>query len=132
MPDKTVDLRSDTVTLPTKEMKVAMMNAALGDDGYGEDATVNQLQALAAGKLGMEAALYVPSGTMGNVCALLAHTRSGDDVLFEEYAHPSVGNRFPARFLMPELRHAERTRLDRRSSSFVQKFQHPIHHVCTP
>lgn len=93
MPDKTVDLRSDTVTLPTKEMKVAMMNAALGDDGYGEDATVNRLQALAAEKLGMEAALYVPSGTMGNVCALLAHTRPGDDVLFEEYAHMFAGER---------------------------------------
>ena len=60
MPERTVDLRSDTVTLPTQEMKEAMMAAALGDDGYGEDATVNRLQELAAEKLGMEASIYVP------------------------------------------------------------------------
>jgi len=57
MPERTVDLRSDTVTLPTPEMKAAMMDAALGDDGYGEDATVNRLQELAAEKLGMEASI---------------------------------------------------------------------------
>ena len=93
MPERTVDLRSDTVTLPTQEMKAAMMEAALGDDGYGEDATVNRLQELAAEKLGMEAGLYVPSGTMGNACALFAHTRSGDDVFFEERAHLFAGAR---------------------------------------
>ncbi len=69
------------------------MAAALGDDGYGEDATVNRLQELAAEKLGMEAGLYVPSGTMGNACALFAHTRSGDDVFFEERAHLFAGAR---------------------------------------
>ena len=93
MSERTVDLRSDTVTLPTQEMKDAMMDAALGDDGYGEDATVNRLQELAAEKLGMEAGLYVPSGTMGNACALFAHTRSGDDVFFEERAHLFAGAR---------------------------------------
>lgn len=93
MPEKIVDLRSDTVTLPTQEMKEAMIEAALGDDGYGEDATVNRLQELAAEKLGMEAGLYVPSGTMGNACALFAHTRSGDDVFFEERAHLFAGAR---------------------------------------
>ena len=93
MPEKIVDLRSDTVTLPTQEMKEAMMEAALGDDGYGEDATVNRLQELAAEKLGMEAGIYVPSGTMGNACALFAHTRSGDDVFFEERAHLFAGAR---------------------------------------
>ena len=93
MPERTVDLRSDTVTLPTQEMKEAMMDATLGDDGYGEDATVNRLQELAAEKLGMEAGLYVPSGTMGNACALFAHTRSGDDVFFEERAHLFAGAR---------------------------------------
>ena len=93
MPERTVDLRSDTVTLPTQEMKEAMMAAALGDDGYGEDATVNRLQELAAEKLGMEASLYVPSGTMGNACALFAHTRSGDDVFFEGRAHLFAGAR---------------------------------------
>ena len=93
MPERTVDLRSDTVTLPTQEMKEAMMEAALGDDGYGEDATVNRLQELAAEKLGMEAGLYVPSGTMGNACALFAHTNSGDDVFFEERVHLFAGAR---------------------------------------
>ena len=93
MSERTVDLRSDTVTLPTQEMKEAMMDAALGDDGYSEDATVNRLQELAAEKLGMEAGLYVPSGTMGNACALFAHTRSGDDVFFEERAHLFAGAR---------------------------------------
>ena len=93
MPERTVDLRSDTVTLPTQEMKEAMIEATLGDDGYGEDATVNSLQELAAEKLGMEAGLYVPSGTMGNACALFAHTRSEDDVFFEERAHLFAGAR---------------------------------------
>lgn len=93
MPERTVDLRSDTVTLPTQEMKEAMMDATLGDDGYGEDATVNRLQEFAAEKLGMEAGLYVPSGTMGNACALFAHTRAGDDVFFEERAHLFAGAR---------------------------------------
>ena len=72
MSDKTVDLRSDTITLPTEEMQEAMARAPLGDDVYGEDPTVNRLQELAADKMGKEAALYVPSGTMGNTCALLA------------------------------------------------------------
>ncbi len=87
MSDKTVDLRSDTITLPTEEMREAMAQAPLGDDVYGEDPTVNKLQELAAEKVGMEAALYVPSGTMGNTCALLAHSNPGDEALFEEQAH---------------------------------------------
>ena len=87
MSDKTVDLRSDTITLPTEEMCEAMAQAPLGDDVYGEDPTVNKLQELAAEKVGMEAALYVPSGTMGNTCALLAHSNPGDEALFEEQAH---------------------------------------------
>lgn len=87
MSDKIVDLRSDTITLPTEEMQEAMARAPLGDDVYGEDPTVNRLQELAAQMVGMEAALYVPSGTMGNTCALLAHTSRGDEALFEEQAH---------------------------------------------
>ncbi len=87
MSEKTVDLRSDTITLPTEEMREAMARAALGDDCFNEDPTVNRLQKLAAAKLGMEAALYVPSGTMGNSCALLAHTYPGQEVVFEEFAH---------------------------------------------
>ena len=87
MSDKTIDLRSDTITLPTEAMQEAMASAPLGDDVYGEDPSVNRLQELAAEKVGMEAALYVPSGTMGNACALMTHTNWGDEVLFEEQAH---------------------------------------------
>ena len=87
MSEKTVDLRSDTITLPTEEMQEAMARAPLGDDVYGEDPTVNRLQELAADKMGKEASLYVPSGTMGNTCALLAHANWGDEALFEERAH---------------------------------------------
>ena len=65
-----IDLRSDTVTLPTPEMRVAMARAEVGDDVYGEDPTVNRLQELAAAKLGKEDALFVSSGTMGNLIAL--------------------------------------------------------------
>jgi threonine aldolase len=85
-----VDLRSDTLTLPTDEMKEAMAAAEVGDDVYGEDPTVHRLEELAAAKVGMEAALYVPSGTMGNTCALLAHANHGEEVIFEERAHMYV------------------------------------------
>jgi threonine aldolase len=63
---KMIDLRSDTVTQPTPEMRAAMAEAEVGDDVYGDDPTLNQLEALAAGMLGKEAALFVPSGTMGH------------------------------------------------------------------
>lgn len=87
MPEPIIDLRSDTLTLPTPEMKAAMAEAALGDDCYGEDPTVNRLEALAAQTMGTEAALFVASGTMGNTCALLAHTRLGDEIIVEEDCH---------------------------------------------
>jgi len=82
-----VDLRSDTITRPTDAMREAMSRAEVGDDDYGEDATVNRLQALAATKLGKEAALFVPSGTMANLLALLTHTRHGDEAIVEHQAH---------------------------------------------
>ena len=85
--DRMVDLRSDTITRPTEAMWEAMRHAEVGDDVYGEDPTVQRLQELAAAKMGMEAALYVPSGTMGNTCALLAHTHPGEEVIVEELAH---------------------------------------------
>ena len=85
-----VDMRSDTLTLQTDEMKEAMAAAEVGDDVYGEDPTVHRLEELAAAKVGMEAALYVPSGTMGNTCALLAHANHGEEVIFEERAHMYV------------------------------------------
>ena len=75
---RTVDLRSDTVTLPTAAMRQAMFDALLGDDVYGEDPTINRLEALAAERLGKEAALFLPSGTMSNLVCLLAHCARGD------------------------------------------------------
>ncbi|RBH43114.1 threonine aldolase, partial [Pseudomonas sp. MWU13-2860] len=75
-----IDLRSDTVTQPTPAMRQAMFDAPLGDDCYGDDPTVLKLEALAADKLGKEAALFVPSGTFGNQLALFTHCRRGDEV----------------------------------------------------
>lgn len=82
-----VDLRSDTVTRPDAAMRAAMAAAPVGDDVFGEDPTVNRLQERGAALLGHDAALFVPSGTMGNQIALLAHCRRGDDVLVGEGAH---------------------------------------------
>lgn len=82
-----IDLRSDTVTKPTPEMRAAMAEAQVGDDVYGEDPTVNRLQELAADMLGKEAALFVPSGTMGNLAAILAHCNRGNEVILGNKAH---------------------------------------------
>ena len=82
-----VDLRSDTVTRPTPEMRQAMAEAEVGDDAYGEDPTVNRLESLAAALLGKEAALFTPSGTMANQLALRALGRPGTEVLCGERAH---------------------------------------------
>jgi threonine aldolase len=86
-PSGAVDLRSDTVTTPTRAMRRAMADAEVGDDAYGEDPTVRRLESLAAGLLGKEAALYVPSGTMANQLALRLTGRPGTDVLCAERAH---------------------------------------------
>jgi threonine aldolase len=82
-----IDLRSDTVTRPTPEMRRAMAEAEVGDDVYAEDPTVNRLQEAAARLLGFEAALWVPSGVMGNEIAIRLLTRPGDEVLAEERSH---------------------------------------------
>ncbi len=82
-----VDLRSDTVTLPTEEMLEAMRHAKLGDDVYGEDPTVNELEAKAAERMGKEAAVLVPSGTMANLVSLMSNARRGDLVILESEAH---------------------------------------------
>ena len=82
-----VDLRSDTVTLPTAEMRQAMAAAEVGDDVMGEDPTVNRLEALAAEKTGKEAALFVMSGTMGNLVSLLTHCTRGDEIVVGDNAH---------------------------------------------
>ena len=84
---KIIDLRSDTVTQPTRAMREAMYEAVVGDDVFGEDPTVNALEALAAEKVGKEAALFVASGTMGNLVSILTHCRRGDEVIMGDQAH---------------------------------------------
>ena len=82
-----IDLRSDTVTKPTPAMREAMAKAAVGDDVYGDDPTINQLQEMAAARLGKEAGLFVPSGTMGNLAGILAHCARGDEVIMGQRSH---------------------------------------------
>jgi threonine aldolase len=82
-----IDFRSDTVSWPTPVMRQAMAGAAVGDDVYGEDPTVNELEALAAEMVGMEAALFVVSGTMGNLTAILTHANRGDEAIVGQDAH---------------------------------------------
>ncbi len=87
MTEKLIDLRSDTVTKPTAAMREVMANAEVGDDVFGEDPSVNALQKKVAQLLGMEAALFVPSGTMGNQLAIKCHTQPGDEVICEQDCH---------------------------------------------
>ena len=82
-----IDLRSDTVTKPTAEMRDAMARAEVGDDVYGEDPSVNQLEALAAEMMGKEAGLFIPSGTMGNLIAVLTHCQRGDEIILGSKSH---------------------------------------------
>ena len=82
-----IDLRSDTVTLPTPAMRRAMYEAEVGDDVYGEDPTVNRLEAMAAERVGKEAALFLTSGTQGNVVAMLTHCGRGDEIILGDQAH---------------------------------------------
>lgn len=82
-----VDLRSDTVTKPTPAMREAMAEAEVGDDVYGDDPTVNRLEALAARMLSKEASVFVPSGTMGNLIALLVHCQRGDEAIVGNKSH---------------------------------------------
>jgi threonine aldolase len=83
----TIDFRSDTVTKPTPAMKEAMMKAKVGDDVFGEDASINELEQMASTMFGMEAALFCPSGTMTNQIAIKCHTQPGDDVICDESSH---------------------------------------------
>ncbi len=82
-----VDLRSDTITKPTTKMLEAMVKAEIGDDGFGEDPTVNRLEEMAADTMGKEAGLFCASGTMANLLAIMVHTRPGDGVICDENAH---------------------------------------------
>jgi threonine aldolase len=85
-----IDLRSDTVTLPSPEMRAAMLAADLGDDVYSEDPTVNALEALAAERLGKAASVFVPTGTMGNLLAVLSHTSPGDEFICGRSTHTYI------------------------------------------
>src|SRR6059058_4742256 len=84
---RTVELRSDTFTLPTESMRAAMAAAEVGDDVWDEDPTIHRLQQRAAEMVGKAASLFVPSGTMGNLCALLSHTQPGQEVILEIDSH---------------------------------------------
>ncbi|HEU4861612.1 MAG TPA: GntG family PLP-dependent aldolase, partial [Chitinophagaceae bacterium] len=83
----TIDFRSDTVTKPTPGMLKAMMTAKIGDDVFGEDPTINELEKVSAEMFGMESALFCPSGTMTNQIAIKCHTQPGDEVICDESAH---------------------------------------------
>ncbi len=87
MAEQVIDLRSDTVTRPSAAMRRAMADAEVGDDVFAEDPTVNRLQDQVAGLLGKEAALFVPSGTMGNQLCIKVHTRPGDEIIAEAGSH---------------------------------------------
>ncbi|MGE5381185.1 MAG: low-specificity L-threonine aldolase [Methylocystaceae bacterium] len=82
-----IDFRSDTVTEPTEEMREAMSKAAVGDDVYGDDPTINRLEEMTAAMVGKEAGLFVPSGTMGNLVALLTHTHPGEEIILGAESH---------------------------------------------
>lgn len=113
---KTIDLRSDTVTLPPPEMRRAIAEAELGDDVFGDDPTVNRLQKLAAEMLGKEAALLTTSGTQSNLAALLAHCQRGDEVIIGTWSHileHEVGGAFALGGLgLRTVRNDEQGRLD--------------------
>ena len=82
-----IDLRSDTITKPIDKMREVMARASVGDDGYGEDPTVNELESMTAEILGTEAAVYMPSGTMTNQVAIRTHTEPGDEIFLHEHSH---------------------------------------------
>ena len=87
---KYIDFRSDTVTMPTEEMRKAIANAEVGDDVYGDDPTLNELETLAAAMTCKEAALFVPSGTMGNQISVMTHTLRGDEIILGENSHIAI------------------------------------------
>ena len=82
-----IDMRSDTVTQPTPQMRAAMVEAEVGDDVYGEDPSINHLEQMSASMMGKEAGLFVPSGTMGNLAAILAHCGRGDEAILGHLSH---------------------------------------------
>jgi len=128
-----VDLRSDTVTKPTPEMRARMAQAEVGDDVFGDDPTVNRLQDLAADMLGKEAALFVASGTMGNLLALLVHCQRGEEVIVGDQSHifvNEVGGMSALGGIQPfPVRNQEDGTLalrDIRASIRVEDIHHPV------
>ncbi|MBU1022926.1 threonine aldolase family protein, partial [bacterium] len=106
-----IDLRSDTITRPTQQMRHAMANAEVGDDVFGDDPTVNLLEETVAEILGKEAALFVPSGTMANQIAVRCHTQPGDEVLLHEDAHHyfyETGGAFVLSGVVPRMLRGDR------------------------
>ena len=85
--ERQIDLRSDTVTHPTPAMRRAMAEAEVGDDGWGDDPTLNRLQETVARMMGMEAAVFVPSGTMANLASILSHCQRGDEIIVGDQSH---------------------------------------------
>src|SRR5437773_12392593 len=103
---KLIELRSDTFTLPTPAMRRAMADAEVGDDQYGEDPTVNRLEKRAAEVVGKEAAVYVASGMLGNLCGVLSQTERGDEVILGDLAHiyqDEMGASFGLGSIQPRL-----------------------------
>jgi threonine aldolase len=146
-----IDFRSDTVTWPTVAMREAMAAASVGDDVYGEDPTINQLESLAAQKTGKEAALFVSSGTMGNLVSILTHATRGEEVIVGQDSHvmcwetgsiASLGGVIPHALptdrygrmsfqaiesaIRPDNDHLPRTRLIHVENSFGAKYGYPI------
>jgi threonine aldolase len=129
-----IDLRSDTVTLPTDEMRAAMAAAEVGDDVYGEDPTVNRLQEEAAAALGKEAALFIPSGSMGNLLAVKCHTQPGDEVVIERNAHIvqfEMGGMAWFSGVLPQVLEGERGILDPREVARSIHHQVPYYRART-
>lgn len=109
-----IDLRSDTITKPTKEMLQTMMDAEVGDDVFGDDPSVNALQDKIAALFGMESALYCPSGTMTNQIAMRIHTRPQDEVVCHRYSHVYLyegGGMMSNSMISPKLLHGDRGRI---------------------
>ena len=120
-----IDLRSDTITKPTKEMLQAMMSADVGDDVFGDDPTVNALQEKIASRFGMEAALYCPSGTMTNQIAMRIHTRPQDEVICHKFSHVYLyegGGMMYNSMLSPKLLEGDRGMI---TASQVQENMNP-------
>ena len=120
---RVVDLRSDTVTLPSPEMRRAMYEAELGDDVYGEDPTLNRLEAMAAERFEKEAAVFVASGTMGNLVSVLAHAQRGDEIILGTQAHifrsEAGGSSVLRRHIVPH--HSKRRARDAESRRRTQR-----------